>query len=258
VTAVGDGVDPARIGQVVCALLSGGGYASLCVAPDALALPVPRGLDLVTAAGLPEAAFTVWDNVVTRGRLASGETLLVHGGSSGIGTTAIQLAVARGAHVVATAGSDAKCAACVTLGADTAINYRTEDFVERVRRLTDGRGVDVILDIVGGSYVERNLEALALDGRLVEIGFMEGARTATIDLRRLLGRRLTVTGSTLRPRSVAEKAVIARALLTEVWPLVEAGRLRPVVDRTFPLAEASDAHRVMESSQHVGKILLTI
>jgi putative PIG3 family NAD(P)H quinone oxidoreductase len=258
VAAVGDGVSPGRVGQAVCALVSGGGYATRCVAADALALPVPEGLALDAAAGLPETCFTVWDNVFGRGRLVAGETVLVHGGSSGIGTTAIQLAVARGARVIVTVGSDEKCAACVTLGAMAAINYRTRDFVVDVRAATEGRGVDVVLDVVGGSYLARNLQILAVEGRLVQIGLMEGEPVATLDLRRVLGRRLTITGSTLRPRTVPEKARIAVALLREVWPLVAQGRVHPVVHRVFPLAEAAAAHRLMESSAHIGKILLTM
>jgi putative PIG3 family NAD(P)H quinone oxidoreductase len=254
---VGDGVPAARIGEAVCALLPGGGYATRCVAAAELSLPVPDGLDIVSAAGLPETCFTVWNNVFERGRLAAGETALFHGGSSGIGTTAIQMAAARGARAIVTAGSDEKCQACLELGAFAAINYRSRDFVEEVRRLTDGRGVDLILDIVGGSYVPRNLTALAVEGRLVQIGLMEGPPEASVDFRKVLGRRLTLTGSTLRPRSVPEKAAIARAVTAEVWPMVSDGRVRPVVHRTFPLAEAAAAHRVMETSEHIGKILLT-
>ena len=211
----------------------------------------------MSSAGLPETCFTVWTNVFDRGRLAAGETALFHGGSSGIGTTAIQMAAARGARAIVTAGSDEKCQACLDLGAFAAINYRDRDFVDEVRRLTDGRGVDLILDIVGGSYVPRNLAALAVDGRLVLIGLMAGEPEAPVDFRKVLGRRLTITGSTLRPRSVAEKAIIARSVLAEVWPLVSDGRVRPVVHRTFPLAEAAEAHRLMETSDHIGKILLT-
>lgn len=257
IAAVGDGVSPDRIGEAVCALVTGGGYAAECVAADALTLPIPHGVDLVAAAALPETCFTVWHNVFERGHLAAGETALFHGGSSGIGTTAIQLAVARGARVVVTAGSDEKCRACETLGASKAINYRAGDFVEAVRACTNGRGVDLILDIVGGSYVARNLACLATDGRLVQIGLMEGASTAAVDFRRILGRRLTITGSTLRPRSVAEKAAIATGVMAHVWPLVAEGRVRPVVYRMFPLAEAWAAHRLMESSDHIGKLLLT-
>ena len=257
VIEVGDGVPKTRVGEAVCALVPGGGYATRCVAATELCLPVPEGLDIVSSAGLPETCFTVWTNVFDRGRLAAGETALFHGGSSGIGTTAIQMAAARGARAIVTAGSDEKCQACLELGAFAAINYRDRDFVDEVRRLTDGRGVDLILDIVGGSYVPRNLTALAVDGRLVLIGLMAGEPEAPVDFRKVLGRRLTITGSTLRPRSVAEKAIIARAVLAEVWPLVSDGRVRPVVHRTFPLAEAAEAHRLMETSDHIGKILLT-
>jgi putative PIG3 family NAD(P)H quinone oxidoreductase len=240
----------------VCALVAGGGYAERCVAPAPQCLPVPAGLTLVEAAALPETFFTVWTNVFERGHLQAGETALFHGGTSGIGTTAIQLAVARGARALATAGSDEKCAACVALGAEHAINYRTSDFVAAVLAHTGGRGVDLVLDIMGGSYVARNLSILALDGRLVQIGLLEGEPLGTVDLRRLLGRRLTITGSTLRARSVEEKGRIAAALLREVWPLVAARRVLPRIAATFPLTDASEAHRLMESSTHVGKIVL--
>jgi putative PIG3 family NAD(P)H quinone oxidoreductase len=256
VESLGDGVTEWRIADRVCALVSGGGYATLCVAPAPQCLPVPAGMDLVTAAAIPETFFTVWTNVFDRGRLRSGETALFHGGSSGIGTTAIQLASARGARVLATAGSDEKCRACEQLGAERAINYRTEDFVDVVKQLTKGRGVDLILDIVGGDYIPRDLASLAVEGRLVVIGFM-GGDTATIDFRRVLGRRLTITGSTLRPRTVEEKGEIAAALRKEVWPLLESGRVKPLIYRTFPLGDAAAAHRLMESSEHVGKIVLT-
>jgi NADPH:quinone reductase len=255
VEAVGPGVSTLRRGDTVCALVSGGGYASRCVAPAPQCLPVPAGLDLVAAAAMPETFFTVWTNVFERGALQRGETALFHGGTSGIGTTAIQLAVARGARVLATAGSDEKCRACMALGAEHAINYRTADFVAAVHEHTAGRGVDLVLDIMGGSYVARNLSALALDGRLVQIGLLEGP-AATIDLRRVLVRRLTLTGSTLRARSVDEKGRIAQALRREVWPLVEAGRVKPLLAATFPLADAAAAHRLMESSTHIGKIVL--
>ena len=258
VESVGDGVTSWRAGDAVCALVSGGGYATKCIAPAVQCLPVPAPLDLVAAAALPETFFTVWTNVFERGRLQAGETALFHGGSSGIGTTAIQLAKARGARVFATAGSPEKCRACERLGAERAIDYRSEDFVEAVRTLTAGRGVDLVLDIVGGSYVNRNLGVLAMDGRLVVIGFMEGAPTASIDLRRILGRRLTITGSALRPRTVGQKGAIAESLRREVWPLLESGAVKPIVYQTFPLAEAAAAHRLMESSGHVGKIVLTI
>ena len=257
VAAVGAGVEGWRTGDAVCALVSGGGYATMCVAPAPQCLRVPATLDLVAAAAIPETFFTVWTNVFDRGRLQAGETALFHGGTSGIGTTAIQLATVRGATVFATAGSDEKVRACEALGARRAINYRTEDFVDVVREVTGGKGVDLILDIMGGSYVNRNLAALAVDGRLVQIGLM-GGETASVDLRRVLGRRLTITGSTLRPRPVAEKGAIAAALAREVWPLLEAGTIKPIVFKTFPLAEAAAAHRLMESSEHVGKIVLTV
>lgn len=253
---VGNGVTEWRGGDRVCALVAGGGYAEYCIAPAPQCLPVPGRLDLVHAAALPETFFTVWTNVFDRGALRAGETALFHGGSSGIGTTAIQLAAARGARVLATAGSDEKCRACEALGAAHAINYKAEDFVEAVKRFTDGRGVDLVLDIIGGDYFDRNLRALAIDGRLVQIGVMGGAE-ATIDLRRILARRLTITGSTLRPRSVEEKGAIAAALQREVWPLLESGRVKPIVHRTFPLAQAAAAHAMMESSAHVGKLVLT-
>lgn len=257
VVALGAGVTEWRVGDRVCALVSGGGYATLCVAPAPQCLPVPRGMDLTAAAAIPETFFTVWTNVFDRGRLQAGETALFHGGSSGIGTTAIQLAACRGARVFATAGSDEKCRACEQLGAARAINYHSIDFVDAVRELTGGRGVDLILDIVGGSYVARNLAALAVDGRLVQIGLMEGEAVAPVDFRRILGRRLTITGSTLRPRRVEEKGQIASALRKEVWPLLDAGAVRPVIHRTFPLAAAVEAHRLMEASEHVGKLVLT-
>jgi len=254
---VGAGVSEWRGGDRVCALISGGGYAEYCVAPAAQCLPVPEGMEVVDAAAIPETFFTVWTNVFDRGALGEGERALFHGGSSGIGTTAIQLAATRGARVYVTAGSDEKCRACERLGAERAINYRSVDFVEAVKELTGGAGVDLILDIMGGDYLDRNLRALAIGGRLVQIGLMGGSE-ATIDLRRLLGRRLTLTGSTLRPRSVEEKGAIAEALLREVWPLLETGRVRPIVYRRFPLTQASEAHRLMESSEHIGKIVLTI
>lgn len=256
IVAIGDDVRDRHVGERVCALVAGGGYATLCVAPAPQCLPIPRGLDVVTAAAIPETFFTVWTNVFERGRLQAGESALFHGGTSGIGTTAIQLASARGARVYATAGSDEKCRACESLGAARAINYRRVDFVEAVRELTDGHGVDLVLDIVGGSYVPRNLAVLAMDGRLVQIGLMNGESTASIDFRRVLGRRLTITGSTLRPRSVAEKGAIASALAREVWPLLEKGVVAPVIHATFPLRDAAEAHRVMEASDHVGKLVL--
>ena len=250
------------IGDQVCALVQGGGYAEFCVAPAGSCLPVPHGLTLVEAASLPETFFTVWTNVFDRaglglGPAGSAETLLVQGGTSGIGVTAIQLAVARGHRVFATAGSDDKARACEALGAERGINYRTEDFVEVVRQLTGGRGVDVILDMVAGDYVPRDLKALADDGRLALIALLGGAK-AEVDLGQVLRRRLTISGSTLRPRDVAFKAAIADALRQHVWPLLESGAVKPVVFRSFPLAEASEAHRLMESSAHVGKIVLEL
>jgi NADPH2:quinone reductase len=245
-----------RAGDRVCALVSGGGYAEYCVAPEGQCLPVPEGLDTTSAAALPETFFTVWTNLFQRGGLRAGERALIHGGTSGIGTTAIQLARAFDAVVYATAGTDAKCEACRRLGATVAINYRTEDFVEVLQRETAGAGVDVILDIVGGDYFAKNLDVLGLNGRLVQVGLLTGARTE-IDLRKLLQRRLTITGSTLRARSVEEKSALARDVEAQVWPLLADGRVRPVIDSTFPLTDAPRAHRRMESSEHVGKIVLT-
>jgi NADPH2:quinone reductase len=257
VAAIGDGVRDWQIGDRVCALVSGGGYATLCVAPAPQCLPIPAPLDFIAAAAVPETFFTVWTNVFDRGRLTSGETALFHGGTSGVGTTAVQLAAARGARVFATAGSDKKCRAIEALGAERGINYRTEDFVAVVKELTGSRGVDLILDIVGAGYFARNLSALAIDGRLVQIGLLGGTSTATLDLGEILRRRLTVTGSTLRARTVEEKGAIADALRREVWPLLDAARVKPVIARTFPLEEAAAAHRLMESSEHIGKIVLT-
>ncbi|HXH06496.1 MAG TPA: NAD(P)H-quinone oxidoreductase [Vicinamibacterales bacterium] len=244
-------------GDRVCALVAGGGYAEYCLAPVPQCLPIPSGLDAVAAAALPETFFTVWTNVFERGRLQPTQTLLVHGGAGGIGTTAIQLGRAFGSRVIATAGSAEKCEACRRLGAEHAIDYRAEDFVSRVKEITAGRGVDVVLDIVGGAYVAKNLEVLARDGRLVQIGLMGGA-TAEIPLGPILQRRLWITGSTLRPRSVEEKGLIARALESRVWPLVARGEVRPVIHATFPLARAADAHRLMEAGGHIGKIVLVV
>jgi NADPH2:quinone reductase len=255
VVACGAGVSRWREGDEVCALLSGGGYASYAVAPEGQCLPRPEALTMTEAAALPEACFTVWTNVFERGRLHAGESLLVHGGSSGIGTTAIQMASLRGAVVYATAGSAGKCAACVSLGATLAVDYKQQDFVDVLHARTGGRGVDVILDMVGGDYVARNLSLLADDGRLVQIAVMQGAR-AMVDVAALMRRRLTFTGSTLRPRPVAEKSRIGAALEREVWPLLADGRMRPLIDRTLPLARAAEAHAVMESSTHIGKIVL--
>jgi NADPH2:quinone reductase len=257
IETMGEGVREWRGGDTVCALVAGGGYAEYCVAPASQCLAVPRGVSVIAAAAIPETFFTVWTNVFERGGLQARETALFHGGSSGIGTTAIQLASARGARVFVTAGSDEKCRACETLGAERAINYRSEDFVEVVKDRTDGRGVDLILDIIGAPYLDRNLRALAMAGRLVQIGLIGGSE-APLDLRRVLGRRLTITGSTLRPRTVEEKSAIADALRREVWPLIETGRVKPVIYRTFPLRDAAAAHRLMESSEHIGKIVLTV
>ena len=243
------------LGDRVCALLAGGGYAELCVAPAGQVLPVPAGLTDVEAASLPETFFTVWQNVFHIAGLVAGEWLLVQGGSSGIGVTAIQLAKARGAKVIATAGSDQKAAACVALGADHAVNYRTQDFVAEVQRLTNGRGVDVVLDMVGGDYIARELKCLADDGRLALIAVQGGVKSE-IDAGLVLRKRLAITGSTLRPRTLAYKAELARALRAQVWPLVEAGAVKPVIHQVFPAVEAAAAHALMESSTHVGKIVL--
>ncbi|GGH57956.1 oxidoreductase [Comamonas phosphati] len=245
-----------KLGDRVCALVAGGGYAQYCVAPVPQCLPIPQGLSDVEAAALPETFFTVWSNVFDRGRLQPGETLLVQGGSSGIGVTAIQMAKAWGAQVIVTAGSDAKCEDCLRLGADHAINYRTQDFAEEVRRITAGEGVDVILDMVAGSYVAREVQALAADGRLVIIAVQGGVK-AELDAGLVLRKRLTITGSTLRPRPVAFKAAIAQALRRHVWPMIEAGTVRPTIYREFDAADAAQAHALMESSQHTGKIILT-
>ncbi|WP_296444337.1 NAD(P)H-quinone oxidoreductase [Rhodoferax sp. UBA5149] len=245
-----------RIGDRVCALVAGGGYAEFCVAPVGQCLPVPKGLSDVEAASLPETFFTVWSNVFDRVRLQKGETLLIQGGSSGIGVTAIQLAKAMGSQVIVTAGSDEKCAACLALGADHAINYKTHDFQDEVKRLTGGKGVNVILDMVAGSYVAKEIECLSEDGRLVIIA-VQGGIKSEINAGLLLVRRLTVTGSTLRPRSIAFKEAIAQACLKNVWPLIEGGSIKPVIHSTFAAADAAKAHALMESNQHVGKIVLT-
>ena len=255
VVALGEGVLRYKTGDRICALVPGGGYAEYCVVAEDNALPVPSGFSMVEAAAIPETYFTVWTNVFDRGRLQAGETILIHGGSSGIGTTAIQLAKAFGSRVVVTAGSDEKCAECLGLGADVAINYRSQDFVEELK--TRGIAPDVILDMVGGDYVARNLRCVAMNGRIVNIAFQKGSKME-IDLLPLMLKRLTFTGSTLRPRSVAEKAEIARSLEAKVWPLFTAGKCKPVIFRSFPLADAAGAHRLMESSQHVGKIVLTL
>ncbi|WP_238119388.1 MULTISPECIES: NAD(P)H-quinone oxidoreductase [unclassified Xanthobacter] len=258
-TVVALGADTSRfkLGDRICALVSGGGYAQYCPAPEATALPVPEGLSAAEAAALPETVFTVWSNVFERGTLKAGEWLLVHGGASGIGTTAIQLAKAFGARVIVTVGSDEKCAACLALGADVAINYATTDFVPEVKSATGGKGANVILDIIGGPYIQKNYEAAAVDGRIVQIAFQKGSK-AEVDFMRLMLKRLTHTGSTLRARPLAEKAALAAAVTAQVWPLVTAGKMRPVMDQAFPLAEAAAAHARMDASAHVGKIVLTL
>jgi len=258
VVATGAEVGAWQVGDRVCALTNGGAYAEYCVAPAPQCLPWPAGYDALRAAALPENYFTVWANVFWHGRLARGERLLVHGGTSGIGVTAIQLAAAFGATVYATAGSDAKVAACRKLGAAEAINYRTEDFADAIKRLTGGHGVDVVLDMVGAPYVVRNLRCLALDGRLVQIAFLEGSKVENFDLMPVMTRRLTITGSTMRPRTTAQKGAIAAALHQEVWPLLAAGQCAPVIHATFPLAEAAAAHALMEGGTHIGKIMLHV
>jgi NADPH:quinone reductase len=248
---------PFKLGDMVCVLVQGGGYAEYCAAPVALCLPIPRGWSAVEAASLPETFFTVWSNVFDRCHLSSGETLLVQGGTSGIGVTAIQIAAALGHRVFATAGSDEKCRACEEFGAERGINYRTEDFVEVVKTLTSGKGVDVILDMVGGDYVPREISCLADDGRLGLIALLGGPK-ANVNLGQVLLRRLTITGSTLRPRPVAFKAAIAVNLQRQVWPLLESGKIRPTVHQVFPLQQAAEAHALMESSTHIGKIVLQV
>ncbi len=257
IVAIGPETTGFALGDQVCALLAGGGYAQYCTAPAPQCLPIPSGLSLIEAATVPETFFTVWHNVFERGALKPGESLLVHGGSSGIGTTAIQLARAFGARVFTTAGGEDKCRACLALGAERAINYRDEDFVAVIKGLTGGKGVDVILDMVGGDYVPRNLEALAADGRHVSIAFLRGAKV-TLNLMPVMLKRQTLTGSTLRVRPVAEKGRIAQALRDRVWPLLAQGAIKTVVHRIFPLGEAAEAHRLMESSAHIGKIVLSV
>ncbi len=256
VAARGPDVASPDIGEEVCALVQGGGYAEYCLAPAPLCLPVPAGLDAVQAAGIPETFFTVWTNIFDRGRLQRGEHVLVHGGSSGIGTTAIQLIKNAGADVYVTAGSPEKCQACLDLGAGAAINYRESDFVAEVAALTGGRGVDLILDMIGGDYFPRNLDCLAVEGRLVQIALQRGPKSE-VNLLRIMLNRLTVTGSTLRPRSVAEKSSIAAALKRDVWPQFESGRLKPVIYAEFPLGQVQEAHRLMDSHEQIGKIILT-
>ena len=255
IVALGPGVTAWRVGDQVCALVTGGGYAEYCAAPSPQCLRIPEGMDIVTAGAIPETFFTVWTNVFQRGRLTPGESILIDGGSSGIGTTAIQLAKARGARVFATAGSPDKCAACEGLGAERCIDYLDADFVGEVRGLTGGRGVDVILDMVGGDYFARNIDALAVEGRLVEIATLHGVK-AELNIQTIMGRRLTITGSTLRPRPVADKGAIAAELRDQVWPLLVSGAVKPIIHATFPLRDAAAAHRMMESSAHIGKLLL--
>ncbi len=255
VAAVGAAVTGWREGDSVCALVAGGGYAERVAVPQEQCLPVPAGLSLIEAAAIPETFFTVWTNVFDRGRLQAGESILIHGGTSGIGTTAIQLAKARGARVFTTAGTDEKCDAARQLGADVALNYRTTDWVAALNEATGGRGVDVILDMVGGDYLPRNLDLLAVEGRLVQIAFVRSPK-AEVDFSVLMRKRAWITGSTLRSRTPAEKGDIARALRAEVWPLIEAGTVRPVIHRVFPLAQAAEAHRLLESGTHIGKIVL--
>ena len=256
VVATGAGVSRFKVGDAVCVLVAGGGYAEYCVAHEGSALPVPKGVSLVDAAALPEAHFTVWTNVVDRARLRAGERLLVHGGSSGIGTAAIQLFAARGHRVFTTAGSADKCDACVKFGAAKAVNYREADFAEVVRAETGGAGVDVILDMVGGDYIKKNIGLLKTEGRLVNIAFQQGAE-ATLNLLVIMLKRLTITGSTLRARTAAEKAEIAQSVLTQVWPLIEAGKVKPVVDSVFKMDQVAEAQAKMAGSSHIGKILLT-
>ncbi len=257
IVALGEGVSRYEVGDQVCALVAGGGYAEYAVVHEDNALPIPAGLSLEEAGAIPETFFTVWTNVFQRGGLKKGESFLVHGGTSGIGTTAIQLAKAFGATVLATAGSDEKCAACRDLGADHAINYRAEDFVVAAKAATGGRGVDLILDMVGGDYINRNYDAAAESGRIAQIAFLNGPK-AEVNFSRLMLKRLTHTGSTLRPRTIAEKAGIARELEEKVWPLLTEGRCKPVIHARFPLAQAAQAHALMESNAHIGKIVLTI
>ncbi len=258
VAAVGLGVHHLKVGDEVCALVAGGGYANYCVAPEAQCLPVPKGFSMVEAAALPETFFTVWHNVFERGRLRAGESFLVHGGSSGIGTVAIQLAKAFGAGAIfATAGSRDKCHACEKLGATRGIDYKHEDFAQIVKEATANRGVDVILDMIGGEYIHKNLSILAVEGRHVSIATQRGV-TAEVNFVQIMGKRLTLTGSGLRPRSVEEKGAMAAALLQKVWPLLDAGKVKPVIFRTFPLADAAGAHQLLETSSHIGKIVLSV
>lgn len=257
VVALGKGASQWKIGDMVCALTAGGGYAEYCVVHETNALPVPKGLSMAEAAGVPETFFTVWTNVFERGRLKPGESLLVHGGSSGIGTTAIQIAAALGSTVYTTAGSAEKCKVCEELGAARCINYREEDFAEVIREVTNKKGVDVILDMVGGDYIQKNIKAAAMDGRIVNIAYLNGS-TAEVNFVMVMMKRLTLTGSTLRARPIADKAAIAAALKERVWPLIEAGKVKPQLFKTFPLREAAAAHALMETSAHIGKIVLEV
>jgi NADPH2:quinone reductase len=255
VAALGPGATRFKLGDQVCALVNGGGYASFAVAPEATTLPMPKGLSMIEAAALPETVFTVWNNLFERGQLKRGDWLLIHGGASGIGTTAIQMAAAFGARAIVTVGSAEKAKACLALGATSAINYHEEDFVEAVRETTDGHGADVILDMVGGDYIERNLKSAALEGRIVQIAFLKGSKVE-LDLMRLMMRRLTLTGSTLRAQSAEAKARMAKAIEELVWPLIEAGKVKPVIDSTFPLKDAASAHARIDNPAHIGKIML--
>ncbi|MDP2357899.1 MAG: NAD(P)H-quinone oxidoreductase [Beijerinckiaceae bacterium] len=258
VAALGEGVTRWKIGDTVCALAHGGGYAQFCLVHETHALPIPTGFSMIEAAAVPETFFTVWVNAFMTGKLSAGETALVHGGSSGIGTTAIMLAKAIGAKIIVTAGSDEKCEACVKLGADLAINYRRQDFVAEVKAFTGGKGVNVVLDMVGGPYVQRNMECAGMDARLVQIAYQQGFKIAEFDMRPISSKRLVMTGSTLRPRTVEQKAAIADSLRERVWPLLNEGKIKPLIDSTYPLGEASKAHARMETSAHVGKIVLTV
>lgn len=258
VVAVGPDTSGWKIGDKVCGLANGGGYAEYCAVPAAQCLPWPKGYDALRAGAVPETFFTVWANLFQMGRLTKGEKVLIHGGTSGIGTTAILLGKAFGATVYVTAGSDEKCTACIALGADAAINYRTQDFAEEIKRLTSGKGVDVVLDMVGGPYAQRNIRSLGTDGRLVLIAFLGGSKVENFDMLQIMVRRLTITGSTMRPRTTAQKAAIAAELRAKVWPLLDAGQCAPVIHSTFPLSGVVEAHRLMESSQHIGKIMLTL
>ena len=257
VNAIASGVTEYKVGDKVCALVSGGGYAEYCKAPVPQVLPIPEGLSMIEAAGVPENYFTVWTNVFQRGGLQEGETILIHGGSSGIGTTAIQLAHLHGANVITTAGSEEKCKACLQLGADHAINYRETNFVNQVQEITSGKGVELILDMVGGDYIQKNISCLALEGRLVQIAFLKPAINE-INLAPMMINRLTITGSTLRPRTVEQKGEIASELRKRVWPRFQKGQLKVVVHQTFPLEKANEAHRLMEASTHIGKIILQV